>query len=101
MIGDWTEHPLLRVLWQPRVLRAVQWAAEQLGSDMADGWLPVAVEARGERTLAGVARNGQADLIAARAGPPRHVDSNRGWDVRCVGQGGCSPCRCEGGSYIN
>src|SRR3546814_19133276 len=53
MIGDWTEHPLLRVLWQPRVLRAVQWAAEQLGSDMADGWLPVAVEARGERTLAG------------------------------------------------
>src|SRR3546814_1882763 len=26
MIGDWTEHPLLRVLWQPRVLRAVQWA---------------------------------------------------------------------------
>src|SRR3546814_13058236 len=66
MIGDWTEHPLLRVLWQPRVLRAVQWAAEQLGSDMADGWLPVAVEARGERTLAGVALNGRADRIDAR-----------------------------------
>src|SRR3546814_16040232 len=74
MIGDWTEHPLLRVLWQPRVLRAVQWAAEQLGSDMADGWLPVAVEARGERTLAGVALNGRADRIDARDGALRLVD---------------------------
>lgn len=78
MIGDWTEHPLLRVLWQPRVLRAVQWAAEQLGSDMADGWLPVAVEARGERTLAGVALNGRADRIDARDGALRIVDYKTG-----------------------
>src|SRR3546814_18316828 len=78
MIGDWTEHPLLRVLWQPRVLRAVQWAAEQLGSDMADGWLPVAVAARGARTLSGVALNGRADRSDARGDAVRTVDYKQG-----------------------
>src|SRR3546814_3431872 len=81
-ISDWSSDvcssDLLRVLWQPRVLRAVQWAAEQLGSDMADGWLPVAVEARGERTLAGVALNGRADRIDARDGALRIVDYKTG-----------------------
>ncbi len=78
MLAGWIEHPLLRVLWQPRVMRIAEWAAEQLARDIADGWLPVAVEARGERTLAGIVLNGRADRIDARDGALRIVDYKTG-----------------------
>src|SRR3546814_19190993 len=78
MWGDGDEQPRGRVRGGPRGLRVVQWAEERLVSDRADGWLPVAVEARGERTVAGVALNGRADRIDARDGALRIVDYKTG-----------------------
>lgn len=78
MLAGWTEHPLLRVLWHPRVMAAVQWAAERIAADLAQGWQPALVEARGERTLAGVLLNGRADRIDRRGQDLRIVDYKTG-----------------------
>lgn len=78
MLAGWTEHPLLRVLWQPRVMRAVEWAAERLAADMAEGWVPAAVEAGGKGELAGVRLLGRADRIDLKGGALRIVDYKTG-----------------------
>lgn len=78
MLAGWTEHPLLRILWHPRVMGAVQWAAERIAADLALGWEPALVEARGERVLAGIELNGRADRIDRRGQELRIVDYKTG-----------------------
>ena len=78
MIAGWSEHPLLRRLWGPRVLRAAQWAAEALAGDRAGGWTPAAWEARGEAELGGIMLNGRADRIDRRGGELAIIDYKTG-----------------------
>lgn len=59
--GD--SHPVVRALWQPRLLAAVEWIAQQVASDLAQGRRIVAVEADGHITIAGVTLKGKADRI--------------------------------------
>ena len=56
-------HPMLRALWQPRLLEAIRWIAEQERTNRAAGRVPIAAEARGEIMLGGVTLQGRADRI--------------------------------------
>lgn len=56
-------HPLMRALWQPRLIEAIDFIAERVVADRADGRLPLAAEAEGRCELAGVELKGVADRI--------------------------------------
>jgi ATP-dependent helicase/nuclease subunit B len=56
-------HPMLRALWQPRLMEAIDWIAELEESNQSEGRLPLAAEAEGTTELAGVTIKGKADRI--------------------------------------
>ena len=56
-------HPLMRALWQPRLLAALEWVGKQVAAQAAEGRQVVAVEAQGEMTVDGVKITGRADRI--------------------------------------
>ncbi len=58
-----TIHPMLRALWQPRLMEAIRWIEEQEVTNQALGRRPIAAEKRGEATLDGVLLHGKADRI--------------------------------------
>lgn len=58
-------HPLLRALWEPRLLKALEWVVSEVrGSDRE----VLAVEAEGEMRFKGVRVHGRADRIDALPG---------------------------------
>lgn len=56
-------HPLLRALWQPRLLEAVRWIAAEVMADRAKGRTIIGAEMEGEAMIAGVRLRGTADRI--------------------------------------
>jgi ATP-dependent helicase/nuclease subunit B len=56
-------HPMLRALWSPRLLEAIDWMAELERSNQAEGRTPLRAEAAGEAVVAGVTVHGRADRI--------------------------------------
>ncbi|MEA3015729.1 MAG: ATP-dependent helicase/nuclease subunit, partial [Sphingomonadales bacterium] len=56
-------HPLMRALWQPRLLDAIDWIAEEVARNREEGRLPLKAEAWGEAEVAGIALQGMADRI--------------------------------------
>ncbi|MFL6788837.1 MAG: double-strand break repair protein AddB [Sphingomicrobium sp.] len=56
-------HPMLRALWRPRLLEAIDWIAEQERSNRAEGRRPMAAEAEGKAEIEGVIVHGRADRI--------------------------------------
>ncbi|HEV2747959.1 MAG TPA: double-strand break repair protein AddB [Allosphingosinicella sp.] len=56
-------HPLMRALWQPRLLEAIDWIAEEVGRNREAGRRPLRAEAWGETEIAGVTLQGMADRI--------------------------------------
>ena len=66
-------HPLLRALWQPRLIEAIDFIADQVEANRAEGRRPLAAEIRGKAELAGVdsARHGRPDRPPGRR-QPRH-----------------------------
>jgi ATP-dependent helicase/nuclease subunit B len=56
-------YPLMRALWKPRLLEAIDWIAEEVARNREDGRLPAAAEAWGEIEIAGVTLGGKADRI--------------------------------------
>jgi ATP-dependent helicase/nuclease subunit B len=63
LVADDAIHPMLRALWQPRLIEAIQWIAEQERTNRADGRAPIVAEAKGETILGGVTLQGRADRI--------------------------------------
>jgi len=63
MIEDDSIHPMLRALWAPRLLEAIDWIAEEMGRDRAEGRRPVLAETRGEAEVSGVKLYGVVDRI--------------------------------------
>jgi ATP-dependent helicase/nuclease subunit B len=63
LLKDEAIHPMLRALWSPRLLEAIDWIAELERSNQATGRRPLAAEASGEIPLAGVVVHGRADRI--------------------------------------
>lgn len=63
LLASETIHPMLRALWQPRLMEAIRWIEEQEVTNQALGRLPIAAEKRGEVKLDGVLLHGKADRI--------------------------------------
>jgi ATP-dependent helicase/nuclease subunit B len=56
-------HPMLRALWQPRLIEAIKWIAELEARHQSEGRRPTAAETWGETDIAGVTLFGKADRI--------------------------------------
>lgn len=56
-------HPLMRALWQPRLMEAIDFIAAEVEANRAAGRLPLKAEAWGEIGIAGVTLGGKADRI--------------------------------------
>jgi ATP-dependent helicase/nuclease subunit B len=56
-------HPMLRALWAPRLLEAIDWIAATERENQAAGRRPLAAEATGEAVLAGITVHGRVDRI--------------------------------------
>lgn len=56
-------HPLMRALWQPRLMEAIEWIAAQMADMKAAGRTVAAVEEAGDLEIFGVTLKGRADRI--------------------------------------
>ncbi|NUT01058.1 MAG: double-strand break repair protein AddB, partial [Sphingomonas sp.] len=63
LLNSETIHPMLRALWQPRLMEAIRWIEEEEEQNRAAGRRPLAAERRGEATIDGVLLHGKADRI--------------------------------------
>lgn len=67
MVADDDIHPMLRALWQPRLIEAVQWIANEVEADRQKGRRPEAAELFGKAQIAGVELFGKVDRIDVAA----------------------------------
>ena len=67
MLAAEGEHPLLRALWEPRLLRQLEEVGALLTADRADGVATLGVERKGELTRGGIVLKGRIDRIDRRA----------------------------------
>ena len=63
MLDDPAAHPLLRALWQPRLLAAIDWIATKLDEERAAGRKVLKAEGSGHAEIAGVKLSGRFDRI--------------------------------------
>jgi ATP-dependent helicase/nuclease subunit B len=63
MIADETIHPMLRTLWAPRLMEAIDWIASEVAKDEAAGRRPILAEQKGEAEVAGVKLHGRVDRV--------------------------------------
>ncbi len=63
LLRDGAIHPMLRALWAPRLLEAIDWIADLERNNKAQGRRPLKAEVEGETVLAGVTVHGRADRI--------------------------------------
>ena len=54
---------MLRALWAPRLLEAIDWIAELERKNRAEGRRPLKAEVTGEAVMAGMTVHGRADRI--------------------------------------
>ena len=67
LVEDEGIHPMLRALWQPRLIEAVEWIATEVTADRAKGRAPTAAELFGKAQIAGVELYGKVDRIDVAA----------------------------------
>jgi ATP-dependent helicase/nuclease subunit B len=63
LLAHGATHPLMRALWQPRLLEAVEWTAQTVAANRAGGRMPLQAEIRGMRVIEGIEIYGIADRI--------------------------------------
>ena len=63
MLSDESIHPMLRALWAPRLMEAIQWIAIAASEDVEVGRSPILAEEFGEAEVAGVSLYGKVDRI--------------------------------------
>jgi ATP-dependent helicase/nuclease subunit B len=63
LLADTAAHPLVRALWQPRLLEAIDWIARQVAANRAEGRRPLRAEAKGKCRIGEVILYGEADRI--------------------------------------
>lgn len=68
LLAQKTIHPMLRALWSPRLLEAIDWMAGLERENRAAGRKPLVAEATGETELAGICVYGRVDRVDCMAG---------------------------------
>ncbi|MFT3967118.1 MAG: PD-(D/E)XK nuclease family protein, partial [Sphingobium sp.] len=63
LLASATQHPVMRVLWQPRLMLAIEWIAATVAEQRAHGRTIMFGEEWGTSTVAGVLLRGKADRI--------------------------------------
>jgi ATP-dependent helicase/nuclease subunit B len=63
MLADERTHPMMRALWQPRLIEAVEWIASEMARQAGEGRRVLAVEGRGMIRFGGVALSGTFDRV--------------------------------------
>ncbi len=63
MLADEQFHPLMRALWEPRLMEAIDWIAARVALHAGDGRQVVSAEGKGEIEIAGVRLSGRYDRI--------------------------------------
>ncbi len=63
LLADERTHPMMRALWQPRLMEAIDWIAAEIAAKAAEGRRVLAVELDGEIPFAGVTLRGKFDRI--------------------------------------
>ena len=63
LLKDEAIHAMLRALWAPRLLEAIDWIAAMERENQAEGRRPLAAEVTGETPLSGVIVQGRVDRI--------------------------------------
>ena len=63
MLADESTHPIVRALWQPRLIEAIDWIATRVAADAAAGRRVAFAEGKGQIALAGVTLTGRYDRI--------------------------------------
>jgi ATP-dependent helicase/nuclease subunit B len=63
LLRETSAHPLMRALWQPRLLEAIDWIAAEMAKNLAAGRRPAAAEAKGTCEMDGISLYGEADRI--------------------------------------
>jgi len=63
MLAAMDAHPMVRALWQPRLLAAMEFFAARVARERDEGRHPIAAEACGSTVIAGITVNGRADRI--------------------------------------
>ncbi|MBO9670312.1 MAG: double-strand break repair protein AddB [Sphingobium sp.] len=63
MLAGAQAHPLMRALWQPRLLKALEWVAGEVATQSGEGRSIIFGEARGEITRGGITLHGKPDRV--------------------------------------
>jgi ATP-dependent helicase/nuclease subunit B len=63
LLRDDSIHPMLRALWAPRLLEAIDWIADLERQNRAEGRRPLRAEVTGEAPISGISVYGRADRI--------------------------------------
>ena len=63
LLGAETIHPMLRALWAPRLMEAINWIEQEERDNQASGRRPLAAEVQGEAAIEGVILHGKVDRI--------------------------------------
>jgi ATP-dependent helicase/nuclease subunit B len=63
LLAQAAAHPVLRIMWAPRLLEAIDWAAATVARNAEEGRRPIAAELRGTLTIAGIELDGTVDRI--------------------------------------
>lgn len=56
-------NPVIRALWEPRLLAAIDWIAETMATQIAEGRDPILFEQWGEIEIGGITLGGKADRL--------------------------------------
>ncbi len=67
LLDDLDGHPVVRALWAPRLMEAIDWIAAETERGLAAGRRPLAGEITGETAVAGIALHGRIDRIDVAA----------------------------------
>ena len=63
LMDDPAAHPLMRALWQPRLVAAIEWIAGRIAAEQAQGRRILAAEGQGKADIAGIELAGRFDRI--------------------------------------
>lgn len=63
VLDEMSAHPLMRSLWQPRLVKALEWVEEEIVRQRAEGRQVLKTEIRGEMVFDGIRIHGRADRI--------------------------------------